>query len=80
MIFENNKRKVEIRENEGQGISSIIVEYYLSTSKDTLTGGNWQSTEPQREIGKYIWTRCEITYKNPTLIAYSAPICVDIEK
>lgn len=59
----------------GQGVESIVPEYYISTSKTEQTGGNWQSTMPQWEMGKYLWTRYKITYKNPTSVEYTEPAC-----
>lgn len=59
----------------GQGVESIVPEYYISTSKTEQVGGNWQSTMPQWEMGKYLWTRYKITYKNPTSVEYTEPAC-----
>ena len=57
----------------GVGVSSIIEEYYLSTSKTTQTGGSWVTTPPTWSMGMYIWTRSKITYTNNT-IGYTTPI------
>lgn len=59
----------------GQGIESITVEFYLSTSKTEQVGGSWVTTEPQWEVGKYLWTRNKIVYKNPTKTEYTTPVC-----
>ena len=59
----------------GTGIESITEEYYLSTSKESQTGGSWSTTSPTWESGKYIWTRSKIVYKNPASIAYTTPLC-----
>lgn len=59
----------------GQGVESITEEYYLSTSKTTQTGGSWVTTPPTWSIGKYMWTRSKIVYKNPTSTAYTKPVC-----
>lgn len=59
----------------GQGIQSITEEYYLSTSKTSQTGGSWVTTAPTWSIGKYLWTRSKIVYKNPTSTAYTTPVC-----
>lgn len=61
--------------SEGTGIDSIISEYYLSTSKESLTGGSWSTTSPTWSSGMYVWTRSKITYKNPASISYTTPIC-----
>ena len=59
----------------GTGIASITEEYYLSTSKTEQTGGSWTTTAPTWSVGKYIWTRSKIVYKNPTSTAYTTPVC-----
>ena len=59
----------------GKGITSITEQYYLSTSKETPTGGSWVTTPPQWVAGKYIWTRSKIVYINPTSTEYTDPIC-----
>lgn len=46
----------------GRGVSSIVEEFYLSTSKTTQTGGSWSTTMPTWSPGKYVWTRSKITY------------------
>lgn len=59
----------------GTGISSITVEFYLSTSKITQTGGSWTTTQPTWTSGKYLWTRQKIVYKNPASTVYTTPTC-----
>jgi hypothetical protein len=59
----------------GQGVESIIEEYYLSTSKTAQTGGSWVTDPPTWSTGKYMWTRSKITYKNPTDTEYTTPVC-----
>ena len=59
---------------DGRGISSIIEQYYLSTSSNSLVGGSWSTTPPTWENGKYIWTRSVITYTDSTSTTTS-PIC-----
>lgn len=58
----------------GNGVSSIITEFYLSTSKTTQTGGSWSTTQPTWSPGKYVWTRNKITYTNGST-AYTTPQC-----
>lgn len=60
---------------EGTGIESITSEYYLSTSKDSPTGGLWSSTAPTWSNRMYVWTRSKIVYKNPVSTEYTEPIC-----
>ena len=58
----------------GNGVSSIVEEYYVSTSKETTTGGSWSTTVPAWSYGLYIWTRSKITYTNGD-IAYTTEYC-----
>ncbi len=53
--------------SSGKGITSIIEEYYQSTSATTLSGGSWSTTAPTWVDGKYIWTRSVITYTDSTV-------------
>lgn len=59
----------------GTGISSITVEFYLSTSKTKQIGGSWTTTQPTWTSGKYLWTRQKIVYKNPASTVYTTPQC-----
>lgn len=38
-------------------IASVDVEYYLSTSAISLSGGSWSTTAPTWVNGKYMWSR-----------------------
>ncbi|WP_347026389.1 phage tail protein [Bacteroides ovatus] len=60
--------------DDGRGILSIVEEYYLSTSSNSLVGGSWSTTPPAWENGKYIWTRSVITYTDSTSTTTN-PIC-----
>ena len=59
----------------GTGIASVTAEYYLSTSKDEPTGGEWLETPPTWTTGKYMWTRTKIVYKNPPSTETTEPVC-----
>lgn len=59
----------------GKGVSSIVEQYYKSTSATTLSGGSWSNTYPGWENGKYIWTRSVITYTDKNT-ATTTPVCV----
>lgn len=61
--------------DNGRGVSSIVEEYYLSTSSNSLVGGSWSTTPPTWENGKYIWTRSVITYTDSASTT-TGPICV----
>lgn len=60
---------------DGTGIASVTAEYYLSTSKDEPTGGEWLETPPTWTTGKYMWTRTKIIYKNPPSTETTEPVC-----
>lgn len=49
-----------------------IREYYLSTSKTELNGGEWSDTKPQVTTGKFVWTRYKITYTD-LHVGYTKP-------
>ena len=49
-----------------------IREYYLSTSKTELNGGEWLDIKPQVTSGKFIWTRYKITYTD-LHVGYTSP-------
>lgn len=57
-------------------IVTMTEEYYLSTSKTQLAGGEWVRTMPEWETGKYLWTRWCIEWSepNPTTLTYSDPV------
>lgn len=63
----------------GNGISSIIEQYYLSSSATTLLNGSWSNSRPTWKNGWYIWTRSVINYTNGNSITTEA-ICVTGEK
>lgn len=48
--------------DDGKGVSSIVEQYYLSTSATSQTGGSWVTTPPAWVNGRYMWTRSVITY------------------
>lgn len=59
----------------GKGVTSIVEQYYKSTSATSLAGGSWSTTYPGWESGKYIWTRSVITYTDNTTSTTTA-VCV----
>ena len=62
--------------SNGVSVSSVVEEYYVSTSPTSQTGGAWSTTVPNNaDPNKYIWRRLKttmsdstITYTNPALI------------
>lgn len=63
----------------GNGISSIIEQYYLSSSATSLLNGSWSNSRPTWKNGWYIWTRSVINYTNGNSITTEA-ICVTGKK
>ena len=59
----------------GKGVTSIVEQYYKSTSATALSGGSWSTTYPGWENGKYIWTRSVITYTDKSTTTTTA-VCV----
>ena len=65
--------------NAGRGVSSIVEQYYQSTSATSQTGGFWSATVPTWVDGTYIWTRSVITYTDATIFTTS-PVCITGQK
>lgn len=59
---------------DGVSITAVTEQYYLSSSKTTQSGGEWQTTQPVWSEGKYIWTRVRIDYSNGS-VSYTEPYC-----
>ncbi|WP_456074130.1 collagen-flanked surface repeat-containing protein [Holdemanella biformis] len=59
----------------GTGVASMTQQYYMSNSKTEQSGGSWVDSMPTWSIGKYLWTRYKVTYKNPTSTIYTTPVC-----
>lgn len=60
----------------GNGIKSIVEQYYISTSPTTQTGGVWSTTVPNNaDPTKFVWRRILTTYTNGTT-STSAPALV----
>lgn len=65
----------EYKGEDGVGISGIVEQYYLSSSRTALAGGSWSDTRPAWKAGWYYWTRSKTTYTDGT-VEYTAGICV----
>lgn len=50
--------------SSADGITSTQEQFYLSTSPTTLSGGQWQTSQPSWTQGKFIWRRTLVTYGN----------------
>lgn len=53
--WEETKTSIESK------IETVDVEYYLSASATTLSGGSWSTVAPTWTDGKYMWMRTKIT-------------------
>lgn len=53
-------------------VKQVDVEYYLSTSTSTPTGGTWSTEAPPWEENKYMWSRQKITYTDGTFAIRNA--------
>lgn len=53
-------------------VKQVDVEYYLSTSTTSATGGAWSTTAPTWQEGKYMWSRQKVTYTDGTSITRNA--------
>lgn len=63
---------------KGDSISTVVNEYYKSTSNTTQTGGSWTVSVPTPTSGTYIWQRTKTTTGNGT-VTYSIPVCLTDE-
>lgn len=61
----------------GKGIKSVETEYYLSTSKTEVTGGEWKNTQPSKTADTWIWTRLKTTFTDES-VGYSEPTKEDV--
>lgn len=61
--------------DSGVGVESVDVQYYLSTSSTTLTGGSWSTTAPTWVNGKYMWSKTVTTLSNGGM-EESKPVCI----
>lgn len=47
---------------DGRSVSSVDVQYYLSTSDTTQTGSIWVTNPPEWTDGRFMWTKTVVTY------------------
>lgn len=64
---------------DGTSITSSDVEYYLSNSSTSLSGGSWSTTAPTWENGKYMWSRVKTTFSSG-VTSQSQPVCITGQK
>lgn len=60
------KEYTPLAESVNSAVAQVDVEYYLSDSNLTLTGGSWSTEAPPWVDGKYMWSRQKITYVDGT--------------
>ena len=60
------KEYTPLAESVNSVVAQVDVEYYLSDSNLTLTGGSWSTEAPPWVDGKYMWSRQKITYVDGT--------------
>lgn len=74
-VFSWTKVKNGANGSNGVSITSVDVEYAISSSSTTAPTSGWQTTAPAWQNGKYIWSRTKTTYSsgNPT---YSTAVCI----
>lgn len=58
---------------DGVGVSAVVPEWYLSTSKTAPAGGSWSTQEPEWQRGRWIWTRTSVTWTDGTT-SYTDPV------
>jgi hypothetical protein len=61
---------------EGKGVKHAEPQYYLSTSKTELVGGEWSNTQPEKTKDTWIWTRYKTIFTDDS-IGYSEAVKAD---
>lgn len=56
-----------IVDGKGIGVSSVVEQYYLSTSSTTQTGGSWSCSQQPWVSGRFYWTRSEIAWSDGSI-------------
>lgn len=67
--------KYAAKGESGKGIKSTDVEYAISVSNVIAPVDGWQTTSPEWEAGKYIWSRTKIVYSDGE-VKYTQAACV----
>lgn len=52
--------------DDGVGLTSITEQWYLSTSEEEPTGGEWSGDQPTWSEGRHIWSRYLVTWDDGT--------------
>ena len=61
--------------NYKKTLKSSSVQYYLSNSLTSLSGGEWSDTAPEWTEGKYMWQRMKYTYTDNS-VTYGSASCI----
>lgn len=67
--------KYAAKGESGKGIKSTDVEYAISVSNVIAPVDGWQTTSPEWESGKYIWSRTKIVYSDGE-VKYTQAACI----
>lgn len=67
--------KYAAKGKSGKGIKSTDVEYAISVSNVIAPVDGWQTTSPEWEAGKYIWSRTKIVYSDDE-VKYTQAACI----
>lgn len=67
--------KYAAKGESGKGIKSTDVEYAISASNVIAPVDGWQTTSPEWENGKYIWSRTKIVYSDGEF-KYTQAACI----
>lgn len=67
--------KYAAKGESGKGIKSTDVEYAISVSNVIAPMDGWQTTSPEWEAGKYIWSRTKIVYSDGE-VKYTQAACI----
>lgn len=67
--------KYAAKGDSGKGIKSTDVEYAISVSNVIAPVDGWQTTSPEWEAGKYIWSRTKIVYSDDE-VKYTQAACI----
>ena len=68
--------KYAAKGESGKGIKSTDVEYAISVSNVIAPVDGWQTTSPEWEAGKYIWSRTKIVYSDGE-VKYTQAACIN---
>ena len=62
--------------SNGVSVTSIVEEYYISTSPDSQAGGSWSTTVPNNaDPNLYVWRRMKNTFSDGT-VTYTDPALI----